>query len=65
MNHSDESHGILNDESPNRKRSCCIALDETHDGRNNEIKDKVYSIEENEECTNKKPRSLDLHKTFI
>ncbi|XP_043675119.1 uncharacterized exonuclease C637.09 isoform X1 [Vespula pensylvanica] len=56
VNHSDESHGILNDESPNRKRSCCTALDETHDGRNNEIKDKVYSIEEDEECTNKKPR---------
>ncbi|XP_047354762.1 RNA exonuclease 5 isoform X2 [Vespa velutina] len=56
VNHLDKNHGILNDETSNRKRLCSTALDETHDERNNEIKDKDHSIEEDDECTTKKPR---------
>ncbi|XP_046826390.1 RNA exonuclease 1 isoform X1 [Vespa crabro] len=56
VNHLDKNHEILNDETSNRKRLCCTALDETHDERNNETKDKDHSIKEDDKCTTKKPR---------
>ncbi|KAK2588916.1 hypothetical protein KPH14_001773 [Odynerus spinipes] len=53
---SDDSHGVHNDESPNRKRTCSTALDRTANVESIEVKEEVHGIEEHDEHANKKPR---------